>query len=731
MEHIHNCYDKDELTVKKNKIAGFIFVFFALVILFGISVFAVDIDDYDFLDLLPEDAEEVDELNEELQWGAGQNHRGSAASPRTTESILDITLSPCNSQGDSDSFQTLLTQAQIHLPSEPLGTFYALQGGCTDGTYYYYAFTVNIVNDQKKTEQIDLYLVCATKNGDEPFSIISIKKNLLIPLHHANDMTYNSVNDEIVIAGCSPESRQTVYTVNAALVRNPNAQPVFTPHYVSCRIAAIDYNEKKNCYVIGIAGRFHYFAELDSDFQLIQTFGDIRCYKNISSDGADYDNLWYWQAVYCDDNYVYALHYKKQEYYVGDIKKLVLTFETENRIEIYDWNGVYKKTLYFTVTNGIDRIYEIENMVVVDDHIFLGFNCAKSRTNRYYKYYDLKLNCFGVKYCPDDDVENYMDSNAIPHSFVVRTVPTALYSNTFINRGYAFTGWHACRILSNQTQQWFYTNVNGTKGWYAEGQQPTGYVKYLYSDNQRVSQTAPAGTNVFLCAQWSPCSTFEVQFYPEGGMGTMPTQTVTHGVNTALSNNVFIKTDRIFCGWNAYWREKNKWLYQNSGDSSLKWYVEGTEPAGYMKYVYADNQYVANTVFEGNHVEMHAQWDEYRIYYNASGAIIKSGYILESENGRCLNNWQNAIQYYPQAALYSVEMANSIFNGTPSFDGWHLYRRETDTWLYKNGSSFGWYADGLQPEGYTKYVKKAVNGEWYLAAEASVGEHLILYAAWQ
>ena len=157
--------------------------------------------------------------------------------------------------------------------------------------------------------------------------------------------------------------------------------------------------------------------------------------------------------------------------------------------------------------------------------------------------------------------------------------------------------------------------------------------------------------------------------------------------------------------------------YKNRG-----WYEEGFEPAGYKKYTYSDQQRVVQTVYAGSHLYMYAAWDEYRVFCDANGAKIKLSGIKPMVTARNCSGYINSVNAYTTADLTS---------GT--FNGCHLYIPEEDKWYYQSadGSDKGWYKEGSQPTGYTKYLKPFnSNGIASFAGTAPIGETLILVAQW-
>ena len=112
-----------------------------------------------------------------------------------------------------------------------------------------------------------------------------------------------------------------------------------------------------------------------------------------------------------------------------------------------------------------------------------------------------------------------------------------LRNNTFTNNNYVFAGWYVHRKSDNK---WVYRSADNTdKGWYKEGSQPSGWVKALYSNGCKVSETSSVNDDtVTMYAQWKH---FTVKYYPEGGSGSMADTTVYYDVPTNLRNNTFKK----------------------------------------------------------------------------------------------------------------------------------------------------------------------------------------------
>ena len=94
-------------------------------------------------------------------------------------------------------------------------------------------------------------------------------------------------------------------------------------------------------------------------------------------------------------------------------------------------------------------------------------------------------------------------------------VEQALSANTFTREGYTFAGWA--------------TSASGT---------------VAYTDGQRITISAPMS----LYALWK-ANTYTVSFNANGGEGTMSSQTITYGIEQALSANTFTREGYTFAGW--------------------------------------------------------------------------------------------------------------------------------------------------------------------------------------
>ena len=628
-----------------------------------------------------------------------------------TESVKTIKLSGLT-QSVPD-FTSIATQAAIksaggYADSDYLG----LQGGCFDGTYYYYAFMVK----NSAEDHIDSCIISGKMSSSGAFTLSTIMTGLKSKLRHVNDLTYNKDTGKIVIACCEEGYHNFVYTITPANLRNGNK--TFTKKEISGKVTSIDYNSTRAQYVVGLSGLNNAFAILDSDFEVIKSIG----YENdVSSDSGP----WATQGIYADNLYIYCLYYYNEKATNND-----RTNDPENRLRIFDWDGDYVKTLEFVLdksTTGEKRIYECENIFMAKDRLLIGFSCVVSQQSRKFCYLDMSDYTFHMQFCPDENVDDYIGKydNGNVNAIMIYGLSTPLKKFRVCVTGKKFKGWTAYRA---EVDKWYYSDSSGeTRGWYKAGKQPSGYTKYVYADKQSVSKTGSPGEHVLMCAKWESTSKFTVSFMSNGGKGTMTDQTVTYGTSTALKANKFTKTNRDFYAWNAYWSEKNRWYYESADGTDKGWYKEGYEPAGYKKYTYSDGQSVAKTVYAGSHVYMYAVWNEYYIQYDANGAMIEPENVLDRHTGKYETGAENKLKKYKNSDIY--------ISGKPTehkLVAYRLYRREIDKWMYINSSGTKkWYALGKQPSGYEIYERSTLDSNVYLGATALPGEHLLLVAVWE
>ncbi|MBQ8107676.1 MAG: InlB B-repeat-containing protein, partial [Ruminococcus sp.] len=213
-----------------------------------------------------------------------------------------------------------------------------------------------------------------------------------------------------------------------------------------------------------------------------------------------------------------------------------------------------------------------------------------------------KLDIFKVRYISNGG-SGSMSDTIVPMGVVTNTA-----ANSFQRTGYTFDGWYARRESDNK---WLFTNPDTNYvGWYLEGDQPNGYVKYKYNNTQTVAYTSSVNNDiVYFYARWK-ANTFTIVFNANGGTGYMPNMTITYGVAQNLRLNAFTKPGHTFKGWNVKRSSDNKVYYINMSSGVTGWYLQGSQPSGYVRYLYHDGNAVAYTSPVNNDVvTFTAYWD--------------------------------------------------------------------------------------------------------------------------
>ena len=184
---------------------------------------------------------------------------------------------------------------------------------------------------------------------------------------------------------------------------------------------------------------------------------------------------------------------------------------------------------------------------------------------------------------------------------------------------------------------------------------------------------------------------YKINYNSNGGTGSMSQSTIEYNVGSRLKANTFTKYGSQFAGWTAHRKSDNKWYYKDPNSSSEGWYVSGNQPKGWVKSIYADQTFVANTTSVNDDiVTMYAQWkpSTYTVQYNANGG---TGSMADTK-----------VTYGVGTAL----RANAFTKYGSQFVGWTAYRKADNSWFYKdpNSSSTGWYVTGNQPSGWVKDI---------------------------
>ena len=204
--------------------------------------------------------------------------------------------------------------------------FTAAQGAATDGTYFY-----NVL--KKKVGDVETDIIVKSRVSD--FSEVLVSKEM--PLDHANDMTYDSLRNRLVIPNMlgkiitciDPETLTVISEVDAPLPGTP---------------WALAYNATRDCYVIAAGGRL---CITNENFVPKSSFQTVSSSKKQVGQGMD-----------ADDMFIYMpLSGSSEE---GGNKY--------NVIMVYDWDGNFVREIPLNVTT------ETETILHDGDKYYMNFN---------------------------------------------------------------------------------------------------------------------------------------------------------------------------------------------------------------------------------------------------------------------------------------------------------------------------------------------------------------------
>lgn len=220
------------------------------------------------------------------------------------------------------------------------------QGGCSDGTYFYQLLITkqdksDENNNECKIVKVDL------KTGTHS------KTSGVLPLNHANDVTYNSKLNCLVVCHNAP-NRTTLSYVDV------NTLKITKTFQIDYEIYCIDYNASTDRYVVGLSGG-QTFRILDGSFKAV---GKVHMPVDETKDHVT-------QGVGSDDEFIYFALYKSGI-------KCVIT--------VFDWDGNYVSTLHLDDT-AKDSVQgrEIETVSVVNGEIYLSCAATTWESSEIYK----------------------------------------------------------------------------------------------------------------------------------------------------------------------------------------------------------------------------------------------------------------------------------------------------------------------------------------------------------
>jgi hypothetical protein len=213
--------------------------------------------------------------------------------------------------------QVLVAEATdlLHIPY-PDPVFRGFQGGCSDGERYYYQALMHYeLSDRTKDYSCIAKIDLRTKQ--------IIKYSGILHLDHANDITYHSKRNLLMVTNNKPNfTRITLIDPDSLDVVGYEEAPV--PLY------ALEYNKSRDMFVAGISGKRE-FCFLDGDLKLI----DDKRYRTIEADDRCTK-----QDICADNNLLYFILWDGRHKDADDF---------QNRVTIYDWDGNYRGILEFNL----------------------------------------------------------------------------------------------------------------------------------------------------------------------------------------------------------------------------------------------------------------------------------------------------------------------------------------------------------------------------------------------
>jgi hypothetical protein len=456
--------------------------------------------------------------------------------------------------GASEEFYDVaeLLEIKSHIEKQAgMSSYATVQGACTDGRYAYFAVQESgtvILKYDVRTWQL-------------------VKKAAVAGLGHANDMTYNSKEEYLVVANnnvtddvvtlVNPKTLKVIKSAEPTRERpteSPTAPTVAratTPsatesRYVNLRIYSIAYNSKLDRYVAGISGKSD-FAILDKDFKLVKQFSGL-------------SSAYTHQGCDCDDDYIYFPQSG------GD-----------NVIVVYNYKGKHVATL------SMGHSHEVENLFHVGDTFYTTLHYYGNSVHRV-GLSNLKEIRFSVVYEPDGGYGS-MAATSVHYG-----VSTPLMRCAFEKPGYFFGGWCARRAFDGKVLG--YRNGASTHEWLDEDQV---YRPYRFDNGAAVAKLTPLGS-VTMTAFWIN-ERYGVYFDSDGGEGWMEPMNVGFDESFALPENTFIRHGYIFGGYTVSRDYDGRVYGYRRGSDNAEW----LEPADcWRRYTFAAGDRVRKLTYDGS-----------------------------------------------------------------------------------------------------------------------------------
>lgn len=226
-----------------------------------------------------------------------------------------------------------------------------MQGGCTDGDYFYFAIEGS---NLKIGETLYGKAHKIFKVDARTWEIAAVSE--ILPLDHANSMCYNSKLDRLIVANCNDViTTDDLNNTKAITFIDPDTLEITDVKYLNIAINAIDYSDTYDLYVVGIKGSSAAFAILDSNFVELGYYEG----HNLGLSAQD---------VGCDDNYIYignsgvgstsaGMEIVKVYNWDGEYRGVFRVGNVSEQEAVFSWDGKLYITFY---TNPGGRMYELD-----------------------------------------------------------------------------------------------------------------------------------------------------------------------------------------------------------------------------------------------------------------------------------------------------------------------------------------------------------------------------------
>ena len=215
-----------------------------------------------------------------------------------------------------------------------------VQGGCTDGTYYYYFM---ITEDSSKCVILKYDIANQTM----------VSKSEELDLGHANDAAYNPNNQTIAVADC--KGKNIIHILDAQTLKLKE-----TKNLGSEVTASITYDNIYQQYLV-VGYQNNYVYVYDNDFNYVKTITSFGVSQGI------YDGEYSMQGVLTDGIYLYILEWHGGSRWKNE--NVTIEGEVSSRILVMDLST---GELVETVELGIKR--EVENLIVWNGSFYIVCN---------------------------------------------------------------------------------------------------------------------------------------------------------------------------------------------------------------------------------------------------------------------------------------------------------------------------------------------------------------------